>query len=565
MCSAMAWTSAIQLLGLLELFFFPYISAPGTGGNSWVQHARYMFDVHGQNVSLVYESPIAVGSMSLLPALINDPTLILASLQSISEPGQSELLFHAVPPTPKMSKVRWFQFTRHTHGLCFCCTHKGNWNTKVPGFNQSAHRFKALKNYTACNNEFWLSAQHGGKFGYMNASLNPTGLVNVSTEHSTLADIYPDFPFMQANFTGSGSICGHMFVKDPNLWFFFDQYATNFHPGYLSGACAGIGFLTFPVQVFDPLTVTNDVVSDSTLPFSVTYPTSSPPASSNSSFSERRKRRSVNLHKDRHFGPLGPHCKDEVIVRAQMSSSDAGRVGGGSVTGMLTLGSYPGIIAQENRHSILGLTCRLEKTVNATTKIIRDLQNEIEQLQQIQLQHRLALDYLLARSHTGFCKIVGTQCIVRFHNLNRSIEHELADLHAAITNNIYTSPWTGFWDFLWSWLPDLGWLRMLLMYGIIFLIIAIVICCFLQCIPSLIHVFLKCCRKSVKSMSLSAKQMYQIKYHVLHSRDDEEFFPALDAPPTGWDAMDVPLHQQRHSLDSEPADVYNWQHLAHPK
>ena len=138
---------------------------------------------------------------------------------------------------------------------------------------------------------------------------------------------------------------------------FFDQYATNFHPG----ACAGIGFLTFPVQVLDPLTVINDVDSDSTLPFSVVYPTSSPPAYSNSSFGEKRRRRSVNLKKDRHFGPLGPQCKDEVIVSAQMSSSDAGCVRGGSITVVLTLGSYPCIIAQENRHSILGMTCRLEK------------------------------------------------------------------------------------------------------------------------------------------------------------------------------------------------------------
>ena len=89
-------------------------------------------------------------------------------------------------------------------------THTENWNAKIPGFTPSEQRFKALKKYTACDNGFLLSAQQGG------------------LEHSTLGDIYPNFPFMQANFTGSGFICAHMFLKDPNFWFFF---ATNFHPG----------------------------------------------------------------------------------------------------------------------------------------------------------------------------------------------------------------------------------------------------------------------------------------------------------------------------------------------
>ena len=514
----------IGLLGFSRLFLLPPVYAPGTTGNSWVQHATYMFDVHGKNVSLLYESPVSVASMSLLPALIDDPALILASLHAVSE-QRTELLFHNVPPQSNMSTVRWFQYTRRTHGLCFCCTHKGYWNSRVPGFNKYAPRFERLRNYTSCSNNFWLSAKDGGKFGYSNASLTPTGLVNVSTANSTLSDIYPNFPFMQASFTAPGSICGHMFLKDPNLWFFFDQYATNYHPGHSAGACVGIGFLTFPVQVIDSS-------HSSVFP----SPTSSTSATSPSiSFSLNRRERSLNTGKGRslgsNLGPLGPQCNDEVIVGKQMSSSEGSRVGGGLITGMLTLGSYPGVIAQENRHSIIGLTCRLEKTVNATTKIIRDLQNEIEQLQQIQLQHRLALDYLLARSHTGFCKIVGSQCIVRFHNLNRSIEHELVDLHDTITNNVNPAPWTGFWDFMWSWLPDLGWLRQLFIILISIIVSLVIACCFIQCIPNLVTMCSAFFRKSVPQISLTTKQLYQVKYHVLDTvppfaEEEPDFLPS---------------------------------------
>ncbi|KAG8147087.1 hypothetical protein E2320_022569, partial [Naja naja] len=80
------------------------------------------------------------------------------------------------------------------------------------------------------------------------------------------------------------------------------------------------------------------------------------------------------------------------------------------VTGLITLGGYPGITAHENRHSILGLTCRLEKSINATAAIVHDLQHEIEDLNQDMLQQRFAIDYLLACqavANQKFMQVVG--------------------------------------------------------------------------------------------------------------------------------------------------------------
>ncbi|KAG8147854.1 hypothetical protein E2320_000082 [Naja naja] len=84
---------------------------------------------------------------------------------------------------------------------------------------------------------------------------------------------------------------------------------------------------------------------------------------------------------------MGPSCSDEVIIDVLLSSgSTFGRALAGVVTGLITLRGCPGIIAQENRHSILGLTCRLEKSINATAAIVHDLQHEIEDLNQDMLQ-----------------------------------------------------------------------------------------------------------------------------------------------------------------------------------
>lgn len=52
-------------------------------------------------------------------------------------------------------------------------------------------------------------------------------------------------------------------------------------------------------------------------------------------------------------GPLGSSCQDEVIIDK--------------------------------------LTCRLEKSVNATTQIVRELQEEIGSLHQVQMQHHLTI------------------------------------------------------------------------------------------------------------------------------------------------------------------------------
>ncbi|CAI5799265.1 Hypothetical predicted protein [Podarcis lilfordi] len=117
------------------------------------------------------------------------------------------------------------------------------------------------------------------------------------------------------------------------------------------------------------------------------------------------------------------------------------------------MGIYPGVVSEQNRAALFALTCRLEKTINATTRVLRSLQTEVEDLNQLTMTHRLVLDYLLARSG-GFCKIVPKgQCQVKFHDLNKTIKDELQKLQALVGDN---TPTQNPWEKMWSWIPGEG-------------------------------------------------------------------------------------------------------------
>lgn len=181
-----------------------------------------------------------------------------------------------------------------------------------------------------------------------------------------------------------------------------------------------------------------------------------------------RKRREVQ----------GEQCSDEIFL-----ARSVGAVGGGFVS-ILTIGIHPGVVAEQNREALFALTCRLEKAINATTHILRQLQSEIEDLNQIAAANRLALDYLLAKSG-GFCKIVPEgNCRVKFHDLNNTIEDELPKLQALINDN---QPSQNPWEWMWSWVPGVGWLHSLLtaiaVGGLVFLILL----CITPCCISLVR------------------------------------------------------------------------------
>uniref|UniRef100_A0A8D2J5R0 Uncharacterized protein n=1 Tax=Varanus komodoensis TaxID=61221 RepID=A0A8D2J5R0_VARKO len=138
------------------------------------------------------------------------------------------------------------------------------------------------------------------------------------------------------------------------------------------------------------------------------------------------------------------------------------------------------------------LSYTLEALANVTAVGLKTLQVEIESLAGQLAQHKLALDYLLSKEG-GLCFWLNTTCC---HFINRSgvIETDLAKLPAIArqVRKTYSTPGMSWWTWLWSWLPDLSWLRALLMSVIIFLVILTMFCCCIQCVPTFVEVLKRC-------------------------------------------------------------------------
>ncbi|XP_060095939.1 uncharacterized protein LOC132572647 [Heteronotia binoei] len=364
-----------------------------------------MFWHHGTNVTLVYEPPMSVSSMSFLPTPFQAPEIVLAQLQNLN---RSYMFTNPLEDDVNATRFRMFHYQYALPGLCFCCGATNNAFSKWKGLADGNKHWLSRKNQTHCSDRFWVG---GGNNMNCNSSYN----VNISLMNSTWDMLHVTFPFLFPNvstFT-PGSICSGWIIKDPNLWFFWGT----------------------------------------------------------------------------------------------------GRAAAASFTGILTLGGYSNIVAQENRASIIGLTCRLEQSINATTSIIRDLQKEIFSLHQIQLQHRLALDYLLARQG-GFCKIVGpAACEVRFQDFNRTIEEELKHLHNLIADNALRPDWDPF-AWLTSLLPDPTWLRQLICAIIVIVVLLIIACCCIQCLPNLLQL----CTRSKETWQ---RRALYYAYHQLKNKKGE--------------------------------------------
>lgn len=433
--------NSLLIVWCLLLCVNPGLAAPpahegAPPANVWVRHAAYMFWVHGANVTLIYEPPVSVATMSFLPTPFNAPEFVLSQLQRLS----NETVF-ADFPSLNQARFRMLRYQRALPGLCFCCYAKNEMFRAWRDKDAADHRWGLhARNQTHCLDRFFL-------FGTANSSFTP----NTTLMRATMEQIYQFLPMFAPNLTAlvpGGSICGNWLIRDPDLWFFWGGgIATNYHPGNYQ--CASLGYLTMPMQVVRP----------------------SPPA-------PRRRREA-----------LGPGCSDTVVTDAQVSGGPEGWGTGhaalAALLGTLTLGSYPGVIAQENRASIIGLTCRLEDTINATSRLIRDLQTEMSSLHQVQLQHRFALDFLLARQG-GFCKIVGAAaCAVRYQDLGVTIEDEMAKLQQLVKDNVGNPKWDPF-AWLTSWLPDAAWIRQLLFGLVCVICIFVSVCCCIQCVPNLV-------------------------------------------------------------------------------
>lgn len=72
---------------------------------------------------------------------------------------------------------------------------------------------------------------------------------------------------------------------------------------------------------------------------------------------------------------------------------------------------------------------------------------------------------------------------------------------------------------MWSWIPDFGagfrWLKIVLMYGLIIMVLAVGLCCFVQCLPSLCNLLQLCKCKQWKAWKRGPPPPYTLLLPLL--------------------------------------------------
>ncbi|XP_069465747.1 syncytin-A-like [Ambystoma mexicanum] len=138
--------------------------------------------------------------------------------------------------------------------------------------------------------------------------------------------------------------------------------------------------------------------------------------------------------------------------------------------------------------SLIKLACLVVKGLNHTSQALEELLLDSKVIRKATLQNRAAIDYLLLKHNLG-CNAVEGMCCFNLSDHSRSIESHIRGLRDLISqvSQEQTGNW---WDWLFSWIPDIGG-TLRYAFACICIILAIIIacCCCIQCIPNLVLIF----------------------------------------------------------------------------
>ncbi|XP_041418710.1 uncharacterized protein LOC121393669 [Xenopus laevis] len=125
--------------------------------------------------------------------------------------------------------------------------------------------------------------------------------------------------------------------------------------------------------------------------------------------------------------------------------------------------------------------CIMVKSINATSKAIASLLADFGDIRNAVVQNRAAIDYLLFKHNHG-CQYFKGMCCFNLSDHSHAINQQLGILHSLVTN-ITEHKDEGWWDWLTSWIPDVGgWVQTVIEVVLVVIFCLIII----QCLPSLI-------------------------------------------------------------------------------
>ncbi|XP_053145449.1 endogenous retroviral envelope protein HEMO-like [Hemicordylus capensis] len=152
----------------------------------------------------------------------------------------------------------------------------------------------------------------------------------------------------------------------------------------------------------------------------------------------------------------------------------------------------PGLGAMELERAIMNISREIEKSFNDTLSMLMDLQLEVPSFSQVVLQNRRALD-ILAAQQGGACALIGGKCCY-YIDKNHQITQKAQELKNSIKvfHDIGKQEVWDLWGWLTDWLPNLGWLRSLVMGVLVLGIVIFFGCCFANCAPAAYRLMKSC-------------------------------------------------------------------------
>ncbi|XP_077785248.1 uncharacterized protein LOC144327828 [Podarcis muralis] len=146
----------------------------------------------------------------------------------------------------------------------------------------------------------------------------------------------------------------------------------------------------------------------------------------------------------------------------------------------------PSLGAAMNYRDLHKLANWTENLFNSTILALKMINKEISEIRNVVLQHHYALDVILA-SKGGICALIHSHCCMYITDQSTNISATIDHMEQMIAHNPLNPP-EGFdpWEWLSSWLPNGLWLRKILLIVIACIAGFIMVCCCIQCIPSLI-------------------------------------------------------------------------------
>ncbi|XP_072777815.1 syncytin-A-like isoform X1 [Taeniopygia guttata] len=146
----------------------------------------------------------------------------------------------------------------------------------------------------------------------------------------------------------------------------------------------------------------------------------------------------------------------------------------------------PGVASSKALTQLRTLACWTGKQINITSKLISELAADVDDTRHAVLQNRAAIDFLLLAQRHG-CEEFEGMCCMNLSDHSQSIYKQLTQLKDNMKKlTVVDTPFD-------NWLNSLGfsgWVKDLIRFGIvllfIFIVILIVIPCFLQCVQKLV-------------------------------------------------------------------------------